>query len=169
VEQRKDLLLYTTAPFTQPTLLCGPLSARLFAASSATDTDFMVKVLDVWPDGFVQRLNDGMVRARFRNGWEKPELIVPGKVYPYDIDVWNTCQTVLPGHRIRVEVASSAFPKFDRNPNTGDAIGMTARMQPADQTIYHDRERASYIVLPFVPLERAFGDTTLQRNSTSNR
>lgn len=156
VEQRKDLLLYTTVPFDRETLLCGPMTARLFAASSATDTDFMVKVLDVWPNGFVQRLNDGMVRARFRNGWDRPELIVPGKTYAYDIDVWNSCQTVLPGHRIRVEVASSAFPKFDRNPNTGDPIGMTARMQTADQTIYHDRERASYIVLPFVPLERAF-------------
>jgi putative CocE/NonD family hydrolase len=154
VEQRKDLLLYTTAPFDRETLLCGPLTARLFAASSATDTDFMVKVLDVGPNGFVQRLNDGMVRARFRSGWEKPELIVPGKGYSYDIDVWNTCQTLLPGHRIRVEVASSAFPKFDRNPNTGETIGMTARMQVADQTIYHDRARASYVVLPFVPIER---------------
>ena len=156
VEQRKDLLLFTTAPFDRETLVCGPMTARLFAASSATDTDFMVKVLDVWPNGFVQRLNDGMVRARFRNGWERPELIVPGRVYSYDIDVWNTCQTLLPGHRIRVEVASSAFPKFDRNPNTGDPVGMTARMQVADQTIYHDRERASYIVLPFVPLDRVF-------------
>lgn len=143
--------------FTDSALLCGPLSARLFAASSATDTDFMVKVLDVWPDGYVQRLNDGMIRARFRNGWDKPELIEPGKVYAYDIDVWNSCQTVLPGHRLRVEVASSAFPKFDRNPNTGEPLGVTARLQPADQTIYHDRERASYVVFPLVPLARAFG------------
>ncbi len=151
---RKDLLNYTTARFTKPALLCGPISARIFAASSAVDTDFMVKLLDVWPNGYVQRLNDGMVRARFRNGWERPELIEPGKVYQYDIDVWSTCQTVLPGHRLRVEVASAAFPKFDRNPNTGEAIGMSARMQAADQTIYHDRARASYVVLPFAPPQR---------------
>jgi putative CocE/NonD family hydrolase len=169
VEQRKDLLLYTTPSFAQSTLMCGPLTARLFAASSATDTDFMVKVLDVWPNGYVQRLNDGMVRARFRNGFDKPELIVPGKVYAYDIDVWNTCQTVLPGHRIRVEVASSAFPKFDRNPNTGDPIGTSARMQVADQTVYHDRERASYVVLPFVPLDRVASENDLQKTFTSKR
>jgi putative CocE/NonD family hydrolase len=153
VERRSDMLLYTTAPFEQPMLLCGPLSAHIFAASSVTDTDFMVKVLDVWPDGYVQRLNDGMVRARFRGGWEKPELIVPGRVYGYDIDVWNTCQTLLPGHRVRVEVASSAFPKFDRNPNTGEPIGTTARMQVADQAIYHDAQRPSYVVLPFAPFD----------------
>ena len=98
-----------------------------------------------------------MVRARFRNGWDRPELIEPGKVYQYDIDVWNTCQTVLPGHRLRVEVASAAFPKFDRNPNTGDPIGMSARVQVADQTIYHDRERASYLILPLLPANRASG------------
>ena len=92
-----------------------------------------------------------MVRARFRNGWEKPELIEPGKVYTYDIDVWNTCQMVLPGHRVRVEIASSAFPKFDRNPNTGDPIGTSARLSVADQTIYHDRDRGSYVTLPLVP------------------
>ncbi len=151
---RKDLLNYTTARFTKPALLCGPISARIFAASSAVDTDFMVKLLDVWPNGYIQRLNDGMVRARFRNGWERPELLEPGKVYQYDIDVWSTCQTILPGHRLRVEVASAAFPKFDRNPNTGEAIGMSARIQAADQTIYHDRERPSYVVLPFVPPQR---------------
>ncbi len=151
VETRKDLLFYTTAPFKASALLCGPLTARIYAGSSATDTDFMVKVLDVWPNGYVQRLNDGMVRARFRNGWEKPELIEPGKVYTYDIDVWNTCQMVLPGHRVRVEIASSAFPKFDRNPNTGDPIGTSARLSVADQTIYHDRDRGSYVTLPLVP------------------
>jgi len=154
--KRKDLLNYTSAPFAKAILLCGPLSARIYAASSATDTDFMVKLLDIWPNGFAQRLNDGMVRARFRNGWDKQELIEPGRVYPYDIDVWSTCQTVLPGHRLRVEVASAAFPKFDRNPNTGAPIGISARMQPADQTIHHDQNRASYVVLPFMPLERVF-------------
>jgi len=150
VEERDDVLVYTSPPFAQQTLICGPLSAHLYAASSARDTDFMVKVLDVWPTGYAQRLNDGMVRARFRGGHEKPALIEPGRTYEYDIDAWNTCQDFLPGHRVRIEVASSAFPKFDRNPNTGDALGLTSRLMTADQTIYHDRERASYVLVPVV-------------------
>jgi putative CocE/NonD family hydrolase len=162
--RRKDLLNYTTAPFTSATLLCGPLSARIFAASSARDTDFMVKLMDVWPNGYVQRLNDGMIRARFRDGWERPALIEPGRVYQYDIDVWNTCQTVMPGHRLRVEIASAAFPKFDRNPNTGEPLGLTSRIEVADQTVYHDRDRASYMVLPFVRLDQVFSDRATGRN-----
>ena len=113
----------------------------------------MVKVLDVWPTGYVQRLNDDMVRARFRNGWERPELIEPGRVYQYDLDVWNTCQRFLPGHRLRIEVASSAFPKFDRNPNTGDPLGTSARLEVADQVIHHDSERPSYVLIPIVPAD----------------
>jgi putative CocE/NonD family hydrolase len=151
IETRSDVLVYTAEPFREATLVCGPLTASISAASSARDTDFMVKILDLWPDGFVQRLNDGMVRARFRNGWERPELIEPNRVYRYDVDVWNTCQTFLPGHRLRVEVASAAFPKFDRNPNTGEALGTTTRMQAAEQTIRHDREHPSYVVIPIVP------------------
>ncbi len=111
----------------------------------------MAKLLDVWPNGFAQRLIDGMVRARFRNGMDKPELIEPGKVYAYQIDMWNTCQMFLKGHQIRVEISSSAFPKYDRNLNTGEALGKTTRMQTADQKIYHDREHPSAIVLPIVP------------------
>jgi putative CocE/NonD family hydrolase len=154
VEQRPDVLVYTATAFSAPTLVCGPITASISAASSATDTDFMVKLLDLWPTGFVQRLNDGMVRARFRTGWERPELIEPNRVYRYEIDLWNTCQTFLPGHQLRVEVASAAFPKFDRNPNTGDPLGTTSRLQTASQTIYHDREHPSYVVIPIVPLDR---------------
>jgi putative CocE/NonD family hydrolase len=154
IEKRADVLVYTAEPFREATLVCGPLTASIAAASSAPDTDFMVKVLDLWPDGFVQRLNDGMVRARFRNGWERPELIAPNRVYRYDIDGWNTCQTFLPDHRLRVEVASAAFPKFDRNLNTGEALGTTTRMQVAEQTIRHDRANPSYVMIPIVPAER---------------
>lgn len=161
--RRKDLLNYTSAPFPGATLLCGRLTARIQAASSARDTDFMVKVMDVWPNGYVQRLNDGMVRARFRDGWERPSLIEPGRVYQYDIDAWNTCQTIQPGHRIRIEVASAAFPKFDRNPNTGDALGVESRMVAADQAIYHDRERASYVVLPLLRPDQVFADRAAGR------
>lgn len=151
VERRDDVLVYTSEPFREATAICGPLRATLFAASTARDTDFMVKVLDVWPGGYAQRLNDGMVRARFRHGMERPELIEPGRVYRYEIDAWNTCQLFRPGHRVRVEVASSAFPKFDRNPNTGGPLGLESALIVAEQTIYHDAERASYVELPVVP------------------
>jgi putative CocE/NonD family hydrolase len=131
--------------------VCGPIRVRLVAASSARDTDFMAKLLDVWPNGFAQRLNDGMVRARFREGMDKPSLIEPGRAYTYDLDLWNTCQLYRKGHSIRLEVSSSAFPKYDRNLNTGDTLGQSTRMQVAQQKIFHDRERLSYVVIPVVP------------------
>jgi len=151
VEQRADVLVYTSDALTEDMEVCGPLRVHLSAASSARDTDFMAKLIDVWPNGFAQRLNDGMVRARFREGMDKPSLIEPGRVYSYDLDLWNTCQLYQKGHRIRVEVSSSAFPKYDRNLNTGEALGQTTRMAVAQQKIYHDREHPSYVVLPIVP------------------
>jgi uncharacterized protein len=108
-------------------------------------------LLDVWPTGYAQRLIDGMVRARFREGMERPSLIEPGRVYSYSIDLWNTCQTFKKGHSIRVEVASTAFPKYDRNPNTGEPLGTSTRLEMAQQKVYHDPQHASYILLPIVP------------------
>jgi putative CocE/NonD family hydrolase len=157
VERRDDVLVYTSEPVTEETQVCGPVKVKLYAASSAKDTDFTAKLLDVWPDGFAQRLCDGMVRARFRKSMEKQELITPGQVYGYDIDSWNTCQTFLKGHKIRLEISSSAFPKYDRNPNTGAALGMTTEMITAQQTVYHDRQNASYVLLPIVPKKASAG------------
>ncbi|HET9478394.1 MAG TPA: CocE/NonD family hydrolase, partial [Pyrinomonadaceae bacterium] len=137
IERRDDVLVYTTAPLTNDVQICGPISARLFAASSARDTDFMMKLLDVWPNGYAQRLTDGMVRARFRQGMERPALIEPGRVYEYSIDLWNTCQTFKKDHSIRIEVASTAFPKYDRNPHTGEALGVSTRLEVAQQKVYH--------------------------------
>jgi putative CocE/NonD family hydrolase len=151
VELRNDVLVYTSEPFEKAQLVCGPIRAHFFAASSATDTDFTVKFLDVRPNGFAQRMSDGMVRARFRDGGDKMSLIEPGKIYAYDVDVWNTCQEFPAGDRMRVEVASSAFPKYDRNQNTGEPLGRTAAIKIADQTIYHDAEHPSYVTIPFVP------------------
>lgn len=150
VETRSDVLVYTAPAFTEETLICGPLEVRLYAASDAPDTDFMAKVLDVWPTGYVQRLNDGMVRARFRDGWTDPSPIEPGRAYRYDIDAWNTCQAFGPGHRLRLEIASSAFPKYDRNPNTGEPLGMSSATRVARQMIFHDAERRSYLRVPIV-------------------
>jgi hypothetical protein len=151
VERRDDVLVYTTEPLSQDTEVCGPVKARLWASTSGRDADFMAKLLDVWPDGFAQRLSDGMVRARFREGMDRPAPVDPGRVYPLDVDVWNTCQLLRAGHRIRLEIASSAFPKFDRNPSTGEPLGKTTRLERSEQKILHDREHPSHVVLPIVP------------------
>ncbi len=150
VQRRDDVLVYTSEPVGEDLEVCGPIRFELYAASSARDTDFMAMLFDVWPDGFSQRLIDGMVRARFREGMSKPSLIEPGRVYAYSIDAWNTCNTYLKGHRIRVQISSSAFPKYDRNPNTGAALGKTTEMEAARQRIYHDAEHPSAVVLPVV-------------------
>jgi putative CocE/NonD family hydrolase len=151
VERRDDILVYSSEPLGEDIEICGPIRVQLYAASSARDTDLMAKLIDVWPNGYAQRLIDGMVRARFRDGMEKPSLIEPGRVYTYNIDCWNTCQTFKKGHRIRIEISSSAFPKYDRNLNTGEALGKTTEMQTAEQKIFHDREHPSHVVLPIVP------------------
>jgi uncharacterized protein len=124
---------------------------ELYASSSAVDTDFTAKLVDVHPTGFVQRLCDGIVRARYRNGFERPELIEPGRVYRYTSDLWNTAQVFGKGHRIGLEVSSSAFPKYDRNLNTGEDLATGTRMVVAEQTIFHDAENPSALVLPVIP------------------
>jgi putative CocE/NonD family hydrolase len=151
VERRDDVLVYTSEPLSEDTTVCGPIKVQLYASSSAKDTDFMTMLLDVWPDGYAQRLIDGMVRARFRDGMDKPSLIEPGKIYVYNIDLWNTCQTFKKGHKIRIQIASSAFPKYDRNPQTGDVLGKTIKLQTAEQKIFHDETQPSHVVLPIVP------------------
>lgn len=150
VEERKDVLVYTSRPLARTTDVCGPLTVTLFAASSAKDADFATKVIAVRPDGLALRLNDGLVRARFRNGREREELLEPGKVERYQVDNWSTCIRFAPGWRIRLEVASHAFPKFDRNMQTGGPIGKESEGLVANQTVYHDRDRASYLLLPIV-------------------
>jgi hypothetical protein len=151
VEDRKDVLVYTTAALRQPMDVCGPLAVHLFAASSAKDTDWATKVLAVRPDGFALRLNDGIVRARFRQGRDKAVPLEPGRVEEYDVDSWSTCIRLGTGWRLRLEVASHAFPKFDRNMQTGGPIGKETEAVVAEQTVYHDRDRASYLLVPVVP------------------
>ena len=111
----------------------------------------MGMLIDVWPEGYAQRLIDGMVRARYRDGMEKAALIERGKVYAYTLDLWNTCQTFKKGHRIRLQLASSAFPKYDRNAQTGDDLAKATELRKAEQRIYHDKNRPSHIILPVVP------------------
>ncbi len=151
VERRDDVLVYQTPPLENDLEVTGPVRVELYAASSAPDTDFMAKLVDVWPNGFTQRLCDGMVRARFREGMDRPSLIEPGQVYHYTVDCWNTAQVFRAGHRIGLEIASSAFPKYDRNPNTGAPLGQTSELAIADQRIYHDATHPSAIILPVIP------------------
>jgi hypothetical protein len=150
VERRDDVLVYSTAPLTEPLEVCGPLKVQLHAASSARDTDWTAKVLDVHADGFAQRLNDGIVRARYRKSMAETSFPEPGRVESYDIDAWSTCALLGKGHRLRLEISSSAFPKFDRNMNTGGPIGKETMGIVAEQTVYHDRERPSRVVIPVV-------------------
>ncbi|GCE14687.1 CocE/NonD family hydrolase [Tengunoibacter tsumagoiensis] len=151
LQRRDDLLVYETEPLTEEIEVTGPIRVQLYAASSAQDTDFMAMLIDVWPNGFRQRLCDGMVRARFREGMDHPDLIEPSQIYLYTIDCWNTAQVFKPGHRICLQISSSAFPKYDRNLNTGAPLGRTSEMMTADQVIYHDREHPSALILPIIP------------------
>lgn len=151
VEERQDVLVYTTSPLEQDIEVTGPIVVVLFAASSAKDTDFTAKLVDVWPDGKAYILTDGIVRARYRDSDLKQSLIEPGKVYQYTIDLFATSNVFKVGHRIRVDISSSNFPRYDRNPNTGHPIGQDAELEIAVQTIFHDKERPSHIVLPIIP------------------
>jgi len=158
VERRDDMLVYVTEPLDEDTEVTGPIKVDLYASSSAPDTDFTAKLLDIWPTGFRQRLCDGIVRARFRDGMDKPSLIEPGKIYHYTIDCWNTAQVFKAGHSIGLEIASSAFPKFDRNLNTGSPLGMTTEMAVAEQKIFHDVGHPSAVVLPIIPAAPEAGE-----------
>ena len=117
----------------------------------APDTDFTAKLVDVRPDGYAQNLADGIVRARYRDSRVAPTLLTPGAVSKLTIDLWATSHVFLPGHRIRVEISSSNFPRFDRNLNTGDDPATGTRWQTARQTIFHDSRYASHITLPVIP------------------
>lgn len=150
VEARPDVLVYTTAPLTEPVEVTGPITMKLWAVSSAPDTDFTAKLVDVEPSGYARNLTDGIVRARYRESTARAALIEPGRVYEYTIDLWATANVFKAGHRIRLEVSSSNFPRFDRNPNTGHALGADAELRPAMQTVLHDATRPSHVVLPIV-------------------
>jgi uncharacterized protein len=137
---------------TEPLEVTGPIAMKLFAQTSAKDTDWTGKLVDVRPDGFAQNIQSGIVRARYRGGEGKAaSLLEPGKIYEYTIDMWATSHVFLPGHKIRLELSSSDFPRFDRNLNTGDDTGKSTRMEMAQQTILHSAQYPSHLVLPVIP------------------
>jgi len=150
-EGRADVLVFSTPPLPQDVEATGWVKATLYASSSAVDTDFTALLADVEPSGYARFLTDGIVRARYRNSTRRAEPIEPGKIYEYSIDLWATSNLFKAGHRIRLYVSSSNFPRFNRNLNTGEPIAGSTRMTKAIQRIYHDAQHPSALVLPVIP------------------
>jgi len=150
VEARDDVLVYSTPPLASDMEITGPVSLELYVKSSAVDTDFTAKLVDLWPDGFAQNLTDGILRTRYRSSPEKPELMTPGQIYKLTIEVWSTSNVFKKGHALRLEVSSSNFPRFNRNLNTGEDNGSGQRFVPATNTVLHDAEHPSALTLPVV-------------------
>jgi putative CocE/NonD family hydrolase len=151
VQDRKDVLVYTTEPLTQDLEITGPVKAKIYAATTAVDTDFTATLTDVHPDGRAIHLCEGIRGARFRQSLENPSLVQPGKVYEYDIDLWETSNLFKAGHRIRLEISSSNFPRYARNQNTGNPFGMTPEVNTVTQTVLHTQDHPSQLVLPVIP------------------
>lgn len=150
-ESRKDVLVFTSAPLENDLEVTGPIEIILFAASSAKDTDFTAKLIDVYPDGTAYNLTEGIIRARFRKSiWQAPILLTPGQIFRYTLKLQPTSNVFLRGHRIRVHITSSNFPLWDRNPNTGNEQGMDDKMAVAEQTIHHSKAYPSHIILPLI-------------------
>lgn len=156
---RQDVLVYTSEVLAQDLEVTGPVIAKIFASSLARDTDWMVKLLDVYYAETGQpiaiNIADGIIRARYRDSFEKPELMTPGIVYVFEIELLNTSNVFKRGHRLRVEISSSNFPQYDRNLNTGNPLSFDAEMQTAHQTVYHDESHRSHVLLPVIPRDRS--------------
>jgi putative CocE/NonD family hydrolase len=158
---RRDILVYQTEPLTEDVTVVGPISVRLFASSTAVDTDFTAKLIDVYPPsadfprGFDLNLTDGIIRARYRGGRLKQELIRPAQVYEFEVRPFPTANVFKKGHRIRVDISSSNFPRFDVNPNTGEPLGQNRRMIEANNTVYYSPTYPSRVLLPLVPTSTA--------------
>jgi putative CocE/NonD family hydrolase len=148
---RHDALVFTSKPLTKPIEVTGPMSATVWAATDAKDTDWNVMLLDVFPDGHAERVQDGIMRARFRQGFDKEVMLTPGSVERYDIDLWFTSRVFPAGHKLRVAVSSALFPKYDRNLNTGGNNERDSVFVVAHQRVLHDAQHPSHVVLPVIP------------------
>jgi putative CocE/NonD family hydrolase len=156
-DERKDILVYTSEPFKEAYTFAGPISAVLYASSSARDTDWFMRLVEIEKNGKVFPLVEGKIRARFRRSTHEPEFLEPNKAYEYQLDLWHTGITVPAGHRLRVEVASASFPSYSRNLNTGGHNEMDTNFAKAEQTIHHSKEYPSYVLLPVVEMKEKPG------------
>lgn len=154
-KSRRDILVYVTEPLKEPLTFAGPVSAVLYAASTAKDTDWFMRLMEVDKEGQIFPLAEGKIRARFRNSMSNPKMLKPGETYAYSIDLWQTGITIPPGHRLRVEVASASFPMFSRNLNTGGHNETETNYVTAEQTIHHSSAYPSHILLPIVSVEKS--------------
>jgi hypothetical protein len=157
IEDRDDVLVYTSPPLETAIEITGPVSAELHIASSATDTDFTMVLCDVFADGRVNKIQDGILRTGFRTQGHTPQPMEPGQIVTLNIDLWATSYLITEGHRIRVEISSSEFNRYDRNPNTGAPFGRSATTTRAEQTVYHSAPYPSHIVLPVVERQEISG------------
>ena len=151
IEHRSDVLVYTTESLTEDLEVIGPVKLVLHAASSAVDTDFVAKLIDVYPDGRAINVAEGILRARYRNSLSQPEMMEQGEIYKMEVDLIGTANLFREGHRVRVHVTSSHFPQFTRNLNTGEPFGTSDVMTVAEQTIHHSADRPSHVMLPIIP------------------
>jgi uncharacterized protein len=157
---RTDVLVFQTEPLREPTEVTGPIEVHLWVATSAVDTDFTAKLIDVYPpsawypQGYALNLTDSIARLPYRNSRERGELVKPGEPVQVTLTLYPTSNLFMPEHRIRLDVSSSNFPRFDVNPNTGEAIGRERRRVVADNTLFHERGRESRLVLPIIPVSR---------------
>lgn len=149
-EHRGDILIYTSDFLDKELEIVGPIKVKLFASSSAVDTDFIAKLIDVYPDGRSINICEGILRTRYRNSVSKPEMMKPGETYEMEIDLIGTANLFQKGHRVRLHITSSHFPQFDRNPNTGRTFGSSKEMTVAEQTVYHSGAKASHIIMPVI-------------------
>jgi uncharacterized protein len=151
VENRDDVLIYSTGPLSHDLEVTGPVTVDLFVKSSAVDTDFTGKLVDVAPDGFAQDLTEGILRMRYRASPEHAELMNPAQIYEITLDLWATSNVFLRGHTLRLEISSSNFPRFDRNLNTGEEIRFERNYVSATNTVLHDAQHPSALILPVMP------------------
>jgi hypothetical protein len=151
IELRSDVLVYSTPRLEEDVEVTGPIVLKLFAATDRRDTDFTGKLVDVDPAGYAKILVEGIIRGRYNKTFQRQNMLTPGAVTEFYVDLWSTSNLFKRGHRIRLEVSSSNFPKYDRNPNTGHAFGVDADVVLAKQTVFHDRLRRSHLVLPVIP------------------
>jgi len=158
---RADVLVFATRQLAADVEVTGAIEARLWIASDAPDTDFTIKLLDVYPpnedypQGFAMNLTDGILRCRYRDSWLRPRLMEPGQIYAIRIEAFPTSNLFKAGHRIRIDVSSSNFPHFDFNPNSGEPEGKATRMQIANNRVYVDADHPSHVLLPVIPAASA--------------